>query len=242
MKSEKEILIEQNSQVKRSNREAYIFLSLFLIVLSFFIVLVSLSHIDKISARLIFNQFSEVLQNNQGLKILKTELEIFTGSRVAEIRTLQNIESEWAAELPLLDTDLDSSNETFEVNIPFYELISANSISIRKDRKELLRRIANLMLVVGSENQQVYTDISYFGPYIKPDSNNSISMSKSIFGVGSIARLLENELIPTHALTIHHVIVDQQPILRINFRIDSLLPKRFQVPISYPLRRPTVDN
>lgn len=239
MKTEKEILEDQNSRANRANRESYIFLSLFLIILSFFIVLVSLSHIDKVRARLIFNQFSEVLQSNQGLRILKNELSKFTGSRITDIRTLQNIESEWSAELPLLDTDLDADQNILEVNIPFYEIISANSITIRKDREELLRRIANLMLVVGNENQQVYTDISYFGPYVKPASNSSVTMSKSIFGIGSIARFLENELIPTHALTIHHIIVDQLPILRINFRIDKILPKRLQIPLSYPFRRPT---
>lgn len=130
-----------------SNNGSLIFLSLFLLLLAFFILLNALATIEETKSRQVLTSvaatFRSVVDADTSAQVLLSEL----GPASEPDEILEAMEQLWVTAVSVTKVETLSAGQLMQITMPVNELFLAGKSVLRSDRKQLLERAARVLSV-----------------------------------------------------------------------------------------------
>jgi len=130
-----------------SNNGSLIFLSLFLLLLAFFILLNALATIEETKSRQVLTSvaatFRSVVDADTSAQVLLSEL----GPASEPDEILEAMEQLWVTAVSVTKVETLSAGQLMQITMPVNELFLGGKAVLRSDRKQLLERAARVLSV-----------------------------------------------------------------------------------------------
>jgi hypothetical protein len=130
-----------------SNNGSLIFLSLFLLLLAFFILLNALATIEETKSRQVLTSvaatFRSVVDADTSAQVLLSEL----GPASEPDEILEAMEQLWVTAVSVTKVETLSAGQLMQITMPVNELFLGGKSVLRSDRKQLLERAARVLSV-----------------------------------------------------------------------------------------------
>ncbi len=177
-----------------------LFLGLYLILLAFFVLLNTMATLkdDRVKAVLgsLLSTFSTEILNTSA----PTEFTASVGDILATDEYHREIRDFFEVAVPLSRVEFYSAGTVMQIRVPANQVFETGSMIIRKDRNELVDRVARAMSrrVQGLRYDLEFS--TFTGPFLAPPSNSGPILA--VVRSGAFARDLVNRGIAPEALTI----------------------------------------
>ena len=133
-----------HEQPAERDTSTMVFLSLFLLVLAFFILLTALSEVNEESSLDIIQQVQESFSGEKTTNLPTTRQRLEADADAAAHQLAENLQALFDRDLPGIKTALND-DRILQVRFPEFELFSRGRPTVRRTRLPLVRQVASLM-------------------------------------------------------------------------------------------------
>ena len=181
--------IKNNAQIDAGT---ITFLSLFLLLLAFFILLNALSTIDETKTRKVLTSvaatFRSVVDTDTQAQILVSDL----GPKLEAHEVLDALEQLWVTSVPITRVERLTGGQVMQLTIPVDELFLGGQPVLRADRDPLIDSTA---LVLARKSGTTLTEAQIvFGVKARPEMLSSTDSQLAAKRVGKVAAAVGDEL------------------------------------------------
>ena len=124
-----------------------IFLSLFLLLLAFFILLNALATIEETKSRRVLTSVAATFRSVADVKTTAQILVADLGKTPEPQELLDAMERLWVTAIPVVDVDQVTPGEIMQMAFPANELFVGGKADMRTDRRQLLEAVARVLAV-----------------------------------------------------------------------------------------------
>lgn len=171
-----------------SNNGSLIFLSLFLLLLAFFILLNALATIEETKSRQVLTSvaatFRSVVDADTSAQVLLSEL----GPASEPDEILEAMEQLWVTAVSVTKVETLSAGQMMQITMPVNELFLGGKPVLRSDRRALLERAARV-LSVQAKSVVAELELVLGTPPIEPeklDENPSLAIQRAVVLAGAL--------------------------------------------------------
>ncbi len=171
-----------------SNNGSLIFLSLFLLLLAFFILLNTLATIEETKSRQVLTSvaatFRSVVDADTSAQVLLSEL----GPASEPDEILEAMEQLWVTAVSVTKVETLSAGQLMQITMPVNELFLGGKAVLRSDRKRLLERAARV-LSIQAKSVVAELELVLGTPPIDPanlDEDPSLAIQRAVVLAGAL--------------------------------------------------------
>lgn len=139
--------MHENRLATESNTGSLVFLSLFLLLLAFFILLNALATIEEEKSRQVLTSvaatFRSVVDADTSAQVLLAEL----GPTSDPDEVLEAMEQLWVTSVSVIKVERLTAGQLMQITMPANELFLGGKAELRTDRRDLLERAARVLSV-----------------------------------------------------------------------------------------------
>lgn len=174
-----------------SNNGSLIFLSLFLLLLAFFILLNALATIEETKSRQVLTSvaatFRSVVDADTSAQVLLSEL----GPASEPDEILEAMEQLWVTAVSVTKVETLSAGQLMQITMPVNELFLGGKAVLRSDRKPLLER-AGRVLSVQAKSVVAELELVLGTPPIDPaklEEDPSLAIQRAVVLAGALLQV-----------------------------------------------------
>lgn len=179
-------------------RTAALFVSLYVVILAFFILLTSNAQFDDKKTRIAIQSVNEAFSTEQELHVIPFTSSV--GNEAVVMQMFESIQTAVATQVPLEEIRIITSGNVMRMTMPVSSLYHEGQANLRSDRSTFYRTVSK---IVSKWQKGAVIHLSYLQGVEKPLARGiTAATALEVQRAGSFARGMENRGVPPETISI----------------------------------------